>query len=147
MKSNCTSHPTFFRKFFIHSALIAALFLIGWGTGLSQRTITGTVYDAEFNEPLIGANVFVKGAQIGTVTDFDGNFDLEVPDSAQILVFSYTGYQSQEIAIGDQSEFTVSMSAGELLDEVVVIGYGTVKRDDATGAIQSVTTKDFNKGK
>ncbi len=65
---------------------------------------------------------------------------------ATTLVFSYTGYSSQEIVIDGQTEINAALSSGQILEDVVVIGYGTVKREDATGAVQSVTTKQFNQG-
>ncbi|MCB0568585.1 MAG: SusC/RagA family TonB-linked outer membrane protein, partial [Phaeodactylibacter sp.] len=104
---------------------------IGWG----QRTVSGTVLDDETNEPLIGANVLVGGTTTGTVTDFDGRFTLDVPESATMLSVSYTGYQPQDVPITGADVITVRLSSGTILDEVVVIGYGTQKRADVTGAI------------
>ena len=113
-------------------------------TTLAQRTITGTVTDAENGETLIGANVFVDGTGVGTATDIDGFYSLEVPNSATQLIFSYTGYAEQRITLGASNTVNVVMSSGELLDEVTIIGYGTVKREDATGSIQTVDSKTFN---
>jgi TonB-linked SusC/RagA family outer membrane protein len=112
----------------------------------SQLTVTGNVTDAESGEGLIGVNILVKGTSTGTTTDFDGNYEIEVPNAGDILVFSYTGYQSTEITIQQGGNFNVSLSSGEILEEVVVIGYGTVKRKDATGSLQSVSSDDFNRG-
>ncbi len=112
----------------------------------AQRTITGTVTDAESGEPLIGANILVVGTSTGTITDFDGNYSINVPEGATTLEFSYTGYASQRVQIGSQTSIDVSLSAGEVLEEVVVVGYGTVKKSDLTGSVASVKEEDFNKG-
>ena len=112
----------------------------------AQKTVTGTVLDTESGFPLIGATVLIAGTDNGTVTDIDGKFSIEANEGAQ-LKFSYTGYAEQTITVGAESVIEVSMSASsEILDEVVVIGYGTVKKDDATGSIQTVSTESFNKG-
>ena len=125
---------------FLIFTLIAAM-------SFAQRTVTGVVTDASSGETLIGANVFVKDTSaIGTVTDFDGNFMIEVPEGFNTVVISYTGYQSAEFDVTNTTVLTVALDAGELLEEVVVIGYGTIKREDATGSVQSVQSDDFNKG-
>ena len=120
-------------------------FLLSY-SAYGQRTITGIVTDAATGESLIGANVLVKGQTLGTITDFDGFYSVDVPEGSTALIFSYTGYDPKEVAIGTENEVNVSLSFGEILDEVVVIGYGTVKREDATGSIQSVSTEKFNRG-
>ncbi len=112
----------------------------------AQRTVTGTVIDGSNEEPLIGANVVVRDTLIGTVTDIDGNFELTIPEGFEIIRISYTGYQTQDVDISGKSELIIVLTAGELLEEVVVIGYGTVKREDATGVVQSVSAEDFNRG-
>ncbi|MEM1319445.1 MAG: TonB-dependent receptor [Bacteroidota bacterium] len=111
-----------------------------------QRTVSGNVTDGETNEALIGANVLIKGSSTGTVTDIDGNYSVDVSGDDAVLVFSYTGYTSQEIVVGTQSTINIVMSSGELLEEVVVIGYGSVKKSDATGAVEVISPKDFNQG-
>lgn len=113
---------------------------------IAQSTITGTVTDAENGEPLIGANILVTGTSTGTITDFDGTYTLNLPDGATSLEFSYTGYTSQTVDINGRSVVDVQMSAGELLEEVVVVGYGSVKKSDLTGAVTAVTEEDFNQG-
>lgn len=123
--------------------LLAACVILMAQLAVAQRVITGTITDAEYGEALIGANVFVKGATIGTVTDFDGNFSMEIPDSASTLVFSYTGYQAQEVPIGAQSQYDIKLVSGQLLDEVVVVGYGTQKKREVTGAISQVKASDL----
>lgn len=111
-----------------------------------QRTISGKVTDAQSGEPLIGANVLVVGTNTGTVTDVDGSYTLEVPSGASEIQFSYTGYRTVVVPIGTSATLDVQMEAGSVLSEIVVIGYGTVKREDATGSVQSVSSEQFNKG-
>lgn len=110
------------------------------------QTITGTVTDAESGEPLIGANILVVGTATGTVTDFDGKYSLNLPADAKQLELSYTGYASQVIDINGQTVLNVLMSSGELLDEVVVIGYGSQKEKEITSAVTSVGADEFNRG-
>ena len=101
-------------------------------------TVKGVVKD-KTGEPIIGANVLEKGTTNGIITDFDGNFTLEVTNANSVLVFSYIGYQSQEIVVGSQRTINVTLSEDtELMDEVVVIGYGTQMKGDVTSAVASV---------
>ena len=94
-------------------------------------------------EPIIGANVSVKGTTTGTITDIDGHFSLEAIQGQTILV-SFIGYSSKEIDITDKSSYQISMSDDtQNLDEVVVIGYGTVRKKDLTGAVGSVKSEDM----
>lgn len=111
-----------------------------------QRTIQGTVTDSDTGEGVIGANVVVKGTTVGTVTDFDGSYKITIPEGFDMLSFSYTGYNTVEVQITSGDVLNVAIGEGKVLDEVVLIGYGTVRREDATGSIQTVTSKDFNKG-
>lgn len=112
----------------------------------AQRTITGTVTDASSGEPLIGANILIVGTSSGTITDFDGKYSLEVPEGSTQLEFSYTGYTSQTVAITASNVLDLALSAGELLDEVVVVGYGTQKAKEVTSSVVSVKAEDFNGG-
>ncbi len=114
--------------------------------GWSQKTISGTVTDAESGDPLIGASILAKGTTTGTITDFDGTYTLDVPDGTTTLVFSYTGYGAQEIELGDQTTVDVVLSAGTELEEIVVTGYGTQKAKEVTGSIAHVGAEDFNNG-
>ena len=95
---------------------------------LQGRTIKGQIID-ENNEPLIGVSVTVKGANtIGTITDFDGNYTLDVPAGKNSLEISYIGYKTQEITIGKNTQLNIKMQPDtQTLDEVAVVGYGTVK--------------------
>ena len=102
-----------------------------------NRSVTGRVVD-EKGEPLIGVSIQVKGTKLGTVTDFDGNFKLNAPADAT-LVISYVGFRTQEIELKGRSDCQVSMVPDDqLLDEVVVVGYGVVKKSDLTGSVGSV---------
>lgn len=107
----------------------------------TDRKITGTITDA-YGEPIIGANVIQKGTTNGVITDIDGNFSLSVNDNA-ILSISYIGYIPQEIPVKNQQVFTITLQEDlQALDEVIVIGYGTVKRKDFTGSVASVRLED-----
>lgn len=107
-----------------------------------NKKITGKVTD-EKNEPIIGANVVVKGSTTGTITDMDGNFTLEVPDQATLLV-SYIGYTPKEVAVKNQNNLSIMMiEDSKTIDEVVVIGYGSVKKSNLTGAVSSVKTTEI----
>lgn len=100
--------------------------------------VSGIVKDAT-GESLIGANVLVKGTTNGAITDFEGKFSLSDVKSSDILVFSYIGCVTQEIKVGNQTQFDVTLNDdSQALEEVVVIGYGTVKRKDLTGSVTSV---------
>ncbi|MBC6995579.1 SusC/RagA family TonB-linked outer membrane protein [Lewinella lacunae] len=123
-----------------------ALFVAFTGVLTAQTTVNGTVTDADSGDPLIGASVLVTGTTTGTVTDFDGKFSINLPANAESLTISYTGYSTQVVDINGQTTFTVSLSSGELLDEVVVVGYGSVKKSDITGAVVALTEEDFNAG-
>lgn len=99
------------------------------------KKVTGVVVDAS-GEPVIGANVVVKGTTNGTITDFDGNYTIEGVSASDVLVFSYIGYLSQEITVGNQAAINVTLSEdSQALDEVVVVGYGVMRKSDVTGSI------------
>ena len=107
-----------------------------------QKTIKGTVVDVT-GEPLIGVNVAVKGTTIGIITDIDGNYTLEVP-SKSTIVFSYIGYQAQEVPVGNQSTINVTLKEDtQKLEEVVVVGYGTQKKVTVTGSVASVSGEEL----
>ncbi|TXB61480.1 SusC/RagA family TonB-linked outer membrane protein [Phaeodactylibacter luteus] len=117
----------------------------------AQGKVQGVATD-ENGEPLIGATVLLVGSSRGTATDFDGNYLLEnVPSGEQQIRASYTGYAdlTKTITVADGETITLDFTLGEdveVLDEVVVIGYGSVRKEDATGVVAKVTTKDFNRG-
>jgi iron complex outermembrane receptor protein len=113
----------------------------------SQRTITGVVKDKSTREPLIGANVTDRDNPAkGTITDIDGSFELTVDATTQALRFSYTGYASQDVSLQGISRVEVFLEAGKILSEIIVIGYGTVKKEDVTGSLQTVDARSFNRG-
>ena len=110
-----------------------------------NRTISGVVNDAD-GRPIPGVTVVVKGTTTGTVTDFDGNFELDIPADAEILSFSFVGFQTQEVQIGTQSLFNIALQEDVMeLDEVVAIGYGVQRKSDLTGATNRLTEEDMNK--
>jgi hypothetical protein len=103
-----------------------------------NRQISGTVVDVASEEPLAGVSVVVKGTTNGTITGMDGEFTINVPASA-ILEISYIGYVKQEVSVGNQSQFRITLKEdATLIDEVVVVGYGTQKKSDITGSVTSV---------
>ena len=121
-----------------------AIMLVGTMAWAQDRTITGTVTDAS-NEPVAGVAVMVKGnTSIGTSTDVDGKYTLTNVPSDATLVFSFIGMDSQEIVAGNRSTIDVVMDySSEMLEEMVVIGYGSIKKADLTGAVSVVSTEDF----
>ena len=123
--------------------LVALLLLCNFA--MAQRIIKGKVTDADGGDALIGASVSVVGTTRGAATDIDGNYSLEVPAGSTQIRFAYTGYAEQVITLGASNTIDVGMKAAGVLDEVVVIGYGSVKKSDATGAVSNVTEKNFNK--
>ena len=128
------------------SFLLVALLLMGCLQLLAQtRTIKGEVTDAQNGDALIGATVMVEGGKNGTVTDFDGNFVLQVPSSAKKVKISYIGYLDKVVAISDNMKVKLE-SDSQTLTDVVVIGYGTARKSDLTGSVATVKAKDFNKG-
>ena len=112
-----------------------------------SRTISGKITDATDGTGLPGVSIQVKGSKTGATTGTDGSFSITVPGSATTLVVSSVGYTTREIPIGNGSfNITLVKSSGTSLNDVVVIGYGTVKQKDLTGAVATVTSKDFQQG-
>ena len=111
-----------------------------------QIQVKGTVID-DLNLPVPGANVVLKGAQgIGTITDFDGNFQIEVPSEESVLIISFIGYATQEVKVGKQTNLQITLKEdGVMLNEVVAIGYATVKKSDLTGSVEKVDMEELNK--
>lgn len=131
------------RGIFSRMLLVLACLFVG-ASAWAQDTVTGTVVDAE-DEPLIGATVLVKGSSVGTSTDYDGNFTIAAAQGKTLIV-SYVGYTTQEVTVkGNNIKVTLKEDTA-LLDEVVVIGYGTMTRKDITGSISTVNAKDLNVG-
>ena len=111
---------------------------------IAQTTATGVVEDSSTGEPIIGASILEVGTTNGTITDFDGNFSLQVSSGATLQI-SYMGYKTQELAAAQNMKVRLSEDS-ELLDEVVVVGYGVVKKNDATGSVTAIKPDDMNKG-
>lgn len=125
------------------TALLIFISTMAWS---QSRTVTGKVTSADDGTGIPGVNVVEKGTTNGTVTGVDGNYSINVSENAT-LVFSFVGYTTQEIAVGSQSVVNVALQANvTALSEVVVIGYGEVTKRDATGAVTSVKSEDFNRG-
>ena len=125
--------------------MLAVFWVCGMGIAEAQRTITGTVTDGA-GEPMIGVNILAVGTTVGTVSDFDGGYTLQVPAGATQLQFSYTGYDAIVMDIGTAAQVDAIMTEGAILEDVVITGYGTVKRENVTGSIATVKNDDFNKG-
>ncbi len=128
----------------IHSLLfillMAPVFVFG------QTALTGTVTEQSTSLPLPGVNVVIKGTNNGTATDFDGNYHIEV-NNGDVIVFSYIGYQTLEVTYTGQLRLDVQLTEdASQLDEIVVIGYGSVKKEDLTGSVDVISSKDFNQG-
>lgn len=113
-----------------------------------QFEITGTVLDKKSHDPIIGASVLIKGTSLGTITDTNGQFVLKDASKGKVLSISYVGYQTQDITLnGNQRNLSILLEEdAELLDEVVVVGYGTQKKQDITGAVVSVGEGKFTEG-
>ncbi|MCD7936759.1 MAG: TonB-dependent receptor [Tannerellaceae bacterium] len=108
-------------------------------------TVRGTIVD-EFGDPVIGANVVVKNTTNGTITDLDGHFSLTAPAN-ETLVISYIGYENMEVPVNGQTTLAITMRENtELLSEVVVIGYGSVKKEDLTGSVVAIKAEEINRG-
>lgn len=112
---------------------------------VQQIPVTGVVKD-ETGEPIPGVNILVEGTTIGVVTDIDGRFSINVPSTSSVLSISYIGYVTQKVTVGNQTSFDISLVSDiQSLDEVVVVGYGTVKKRDLTGSVASIKSEDITK--
>lgn len=124
------------------SRLIYSLAFLLLGITL-QAQVRGTVTD-EGGEPLIGVTIVIQGTTLGTTTDIDGNYSIDDVSSSNVLVFSYTGYGAVEETVGSRSVIDVQLNPNaELLDEVIVVGYGTQKKSSVTGAVSTVSSKEL----
>lgn len=128
-------------------AMLATVALFVGTIAFAQVTVTGTVIEQAIGEPIIGASILEVGTTNGTITDFDGNFSLTVSSNATIQV-SYMGFKTQTLQVTPQNtRFNVQMvEDSELLEEVVVVGYGVVKKNDATGSVTAIKPDEMNKG-
>src|SRR5688572_13320878 len=136
-------------KFYLYQRryLLAVLLMLSSMIAWSQaRTVTGKVTSSDDGSAIPGVNILVKGSGTGTATDADGNFSISASDK-DVLVFSFVGYASQEVTVRSESSITVYLQTDvTAVSEVVVIGYGTVRVKDATGAVAAVSSEDFNGG-
>ncbi len=114
----------------------------------SQINIEGVLTDSDSGEPLIGASVRVDESTIGTITDLDGKFSLNVPSKKSIIVFSYIGYVTQKITVGEQSNFNIALKSDNVsLEEIVMVGYGGKKKENLSGAVSTVDVAKTLEGK
>ena len=128
------------RQKLLNVFLVCLLCLTSTAAALAQQTIkvTGKVIDST-NEGVPGVNVQVKGGALGTITDVNGNYKIDVPNSKSVLVFSFIGYETQEVPVGNKTVINVSLKDDtQVLDEVVVVAYGTARKGDVTGALTSL---------
>lgn len=126
--------------------LLFVALLIPSYSAVAQQDVSGTVTDASDGQPLPGANVAIEGTNTGTITDADGEYSLTVPGPDATLVFSFVGYQSRRVTVGDQATINVQLQEDvAALDEVVVVGYGTQERRDVTGAVATVDGDDISR--
>ncbi len=131
----------------IYKKLLFLLLLLPFCV-LAQNTFSGSVHDKVSGQPLPGVNVNVQGSARGTSTDLDGKFQLSNVKKGEKIVFSFIGYKSQTVDFNNQKALTIALEedASQLKEVVVQVGYGTVKKKDATGSVTTISTKDFNKG-
>ena len=142
MKSN---KKTILRRSGVSRILFLLTFFCFTLMSYGQTNVTGKVTDSK-GEALIGVNVKIKGTQQGTITDIDGLFRLSVANTNQVLELSYVGYRTQEIPLKGKTSLNITLQEDtELLDEVVVVGYGTQKKISVTGAISSVSEREIIK--
>lgn len=139
---------TFTRKLNLYARLLLVplLLLLNRSVQAQNRDvlIRGTVVAAETNEGIPGVNVIIKNSKQGTTTKADGTFTLNVPERPSVLLLSYIGYQTQEVTVNTQTTLTITMKADDRsLNEVIVVGYGTVKKSDLTGAVSSVKAAEL----
>jgi TonB-dependent starch-binding outer membrane protein SusC len=122
--------------------LLLSMALLTIGSAIAQRTITGSVKD-EKGEAMIGASIVVKGTTTGTIADADGKFSLNVPKDAATLVISFTGFTTQEIAIGASNTVDVTLAEGNALEELVIVGYGSQTKREVSGSISKVSAEEI----
>lgn len=132
-------------KLFFKQISFICFLIFATTSSFAQSVVKGIVYD-EDSQPVPGVNIVIKGSSQGVSTNFDGGYSLSNVSAKDVLVFSYINYKTVEETVGNRSEINVTLkSNAEVLDDVVVIGYGTSKKSDLTGAISSVSAKDFDK--
>ncbi|WP_405381036.1 SusC/RagA family TonB-linked outer membrane protein [Maribacter sp. LLG6340-A2] len=129
---------------FFTGVMLFTLFMGNYAFSQQGTTISGLVTDAETMEPLPGVNVVEKGTTNGTVTDFDGNYSITLTTDNAVLMVSYIGFAAKEVPVDNRTQLNVTLSEdAEALEEVVVVGYGSVKKADLTGSVTSVSTEQI----
>jgi iron complex outermembrane receptor protein len=127
--------------------LTVLLLLLSLTALAQERAVSGKVTSADDGAPVPGANVLEKGTSNGTTTDMDGNFRISVASESSVLVFSFVGFSSQEVAVGNQTQLNVVLQSDiTTLSEVVITGYGQQEKRDVTGVVTEVKATSFNKG-
>ena len=126
--------------------VLTILLGLGQHWALAQQTVRGTVTDQDTDEPLPGVNILLKGTTNGTVTDVDGNYTIEAPEDATTLVFSSIGYQTTEVPINGRSQINQTLATDVTqMEEVVVVGYGTLRKENVTGAVSTIESEALQK--
>ncbi|MBR9999116.1 MAG: SusC/RagA family TonB-linked outer membrane protein, partial [Cyclobacteriaceae bacterium] len=129
--------------------LLACFLVLLAGTVVfaQERTVSGRVTDSETGEGIPGVNILIQGTTSGSVTDIDGSYTVEVPSGETTLLFSYVGYKTQAVEVGNQSTLDIALESDiTALSEIVVVGYGTQEKKEITSAVASVKAEDFNQG-
>ena len=129
----------------IFAALLLFVAMVPASWAQTATTVSGVVSD-ETGEPLIGASVTVPGHPGGVTTDIDGNYRIALPQGSNQLTFSYVGYNTKTVTVNGSTLDVQLDPASEALQEMVVIGYGSTKKNDLTGSVSSISEKDFNQG-
>ncbi len=132
------------KKLLHRSMITLIIWILALQVNAQERTLTGTVRAENGGGLLAGVSISLKGTSSGTVTNSNGNYSISVPDNGAVLIFSYLGYVSREIAVGANTVVNVSLAAEDTsLDEIVVVGYGSQRKSDMTGSVSSVKGKDL----
>jgi TonB-linked SusC/RagA family outer membrane protein len=134
------------KNYFARRLAIGLIGLLLPALSMAQRTLSGKVTDGQTGEELFGATIIVPGTATGTISQIDGSYTLTVSQETKTLQITYTGYTAMTVEIGASNVIDIQMQPGVNLQEVVVIGYGTTKKEDATGVVAAVSEKDFNRG-
>jgi TonB-linked SusC/RagA family outer membrane protein len=122
------------------------ILILPMGLFAQNRTVSGKITDEKTNEPLVGVTIQIAGTMQGFISDLEGNYSVDVSESSKSLIFSYVGYETDTVMIGDRNLIDVKMkTTTEELDEVVVIGYGSIRKSDLTGSVSSVKAEDIVK--
>jgi TonB-dependent starch-binding outer membrane protein SusC len=139
-------HRLFFGRHLFSLTIIFLLLFKSPTVLFGQQTITGNVVDETSSEPLPGVSVFVKGTTVGTSTDISGNYSITIPSDNNVLVFSFIGYLTEEMLVEGRSKLDVRLVPSlQHLEEIVVVGYGTIRKSDLTGSISSVKGEDIRR--